>query len=250
MSTVTAIIAEDESNLRQQLRETLRIVWPELEVRAEARDGIEAVEALAAHSPDVMFLDVQMPGLDGLEVARRASGRCHVVFVTAYDNYAVAAFERDALDYVLKPFTQERLADCVRRIRERLHDLPANLDGLVSALAKKLGQRPGYLRWITASQGGETRIITLDHVAYLKSDHKYTLVVTPDHEALIRSPIRELADRLDPDMFWQIHRGIIVNANFIEGVGRTLRGNLEVRVRNRPEALAVSQAYAHRFKQM
>ena len=248
MSPVNALIAEDEANLREQLRQALHAVWPEVRICAEARDGLEALRAMEAYSPNVMFLDVQMPGMNGLEVARRASGRCHVVFVTAYDKYAVAAFEQEAVDYVMKPLTTARLAESVRRLQERLHSTPANLEGLVQALAEKLAHRPGYLRWITATLAGETRIITTDEVVYLKSDNKYTLVITADKELVIRSSIKELLERLDPEAFWQIHRGIVVNVAAIAGVSRSMTGHLDVRLKVRKETLPVSESYAHLFK--
>src|SRR5580765_301542 len=150
MSPPRAVIAEDEANLREQLRETLATVWPELEICAEAQDGVHALRALERHSPDMIFLDIEMPGMSGLEVARRASGRCHVVFITAYDKYAVAAFERGAIDYVMKPFDAVRLSDTVERLKARAQSSPANLEGLLRALAERLGPEREYLRWITA----------------------------------------------------------------------------------------------------
>lgn len=251
MAPLKAVIAEDEGNLREQLRETLAAVWPELEVCAEAEDGIAALRALEQHAPDVLFLDIQMPGLSGLEVAKQASGRCHVVFVTAYDKYAVSAFEQGAIDYVMKPLSTARLADTVRRLRERRNAAPANLEGLLQALAGRLDGAPReYLRWIAASQGAETRLITMEEILYFQSGNKYTIVMTAQREALIRMSIRELAEQLDPDVFWQIHRGTLVNVNFIAGVTRNFRGQLEVRLKQRPETLAVSESYVHRFKQM
>ncbi|QJR14037.1 LytR/AlgR family response regulator transcription factor [Usitatibacter palustris] len=246
-----AVIAEDEGNLREQLRETLASVWPELDVVAEAADGIEALRALEEHAPDVLFLDIQMPGLSGLEVARHASGRSHVVFVTAFDQYAVSAFEQGAIDYVMKPLSASRVAETVRRLREREQSAPANLEGLLQSLAGRLqGHRREYLRWITASQGSETRLITMDEIFYFQSDNKYTVVATADRESLIRVPIRELAEQLDPETFWQIHRGTLVNVNHIAGVSRTFRGHMELRLKQRPETLAVSESYAHLFRQM
>jgi DNA-binding LytR/AlgR family response regulator len=251
MKSPRAVIAEDEDNLREELRETLAATWPELRVCAEAGDGPQALDALERHSPDVLFLDIQMPGMNGLEVARKASGRCHVVFVTAYDNYAVSAFEQGAVDYVMKPLSAPRLAQAVQRVRERLDSTPANLEGLLAKLAGRLeGGRRDYLRWVTASQGTETRLITVDEVLYFKSDNKYTIVATADQESLIRIPIRELAEQLDPDLFWQIHRGTLVNVNVIAGVTRDFRGHMMLRLKQRAETLAVSDSYAHRFRQM
>lgn len=251
LSSPKAVIAEDETNLREQLRETLGAVWPELRICAEAEDGIQALRALHEHAPDVLFLDIQMPGLTGLEVARHASGRCHVVFVTAYDKYAVNAFEHGAIDYVMKPLSAARVAESVRRLRERAAAAPANLEGLLQTLAGKLdGKRREHLRWITASQGAETRLITMEEILFFRSDNKYTVVATADRDSLIRIPIRELVDQLDPDMFWQVHRGTIVNVNYIAGVARDFRGHLELRLKQRDETLPVSDSYAHLFRQM
>ena len=250
MSALKAVLAEDEVNLREELAETLRAVWPELEIVAEAGNGIEALHALERHSPDVMFLDIQMPGLDGMQVAKQANGRCHIVFVTAYDKYAVAAFDQGAVDYVMKPVDAARLVETVKRLKARVHLPPANLEDLVRALAGKLGAPREYMRWVTASQGDDIRLITVEQILYFKSDAKYTLVVTQDQESLIRRPIKELADEIDPRVFWQIHRGTIVNANAIAGVTRDFRGHLLVKLKGRKETLPVSESYTHLFKQM
>ena len=251
MKHPAAVIAEDEGSLREQLRETLAAAWPELRICAEAGDGVQALEALERHKPDVLFLDIQMPGMTGLEVARKASGRCHVVFVTAYDQYAVSAFEQGAIDYVMKPLSMARLSQSVRRVRERLDAAPANLDGLLDKLAGRLeGRKRDYLRWVTASQGSETRLITMEEILYFRSDNKYTIVATSEQDFLIRIPIRDLAEQLDPELFWQVHRGTLVNVNFIAGITRDFRGHLALRLKKRTETLAVADSYAHRFKQM
>ncbi|HKU87215.1 MAG TPA: LytTR family DNA-binding domain-containing protein [Casimicrobiaceae bacterium] len=245
-----AVIAEDEPVLLAELRDTLHRLWPELVVVAEAADGVEAVRALETHAPQILFLDIQMPGMTGLEVARQASGHCHVVFVTAYDKYAVAAFEEGAVDYVMKPFSAARLATTVGRLKDKLRNVPANLDGILKRLADQAGQARDYVRWITASQGNELRLITVDEVCYFQADNKYTLVVTPHQESLIRRPIKELVDELDPAVFWQIHRGTLVNVNAVAGVTRDIGGHLRVRLKERKETLPVSDPYVHRFKQM
>jgi len=251
MKHPAAVIAEDEGNLREELRETLAAAWPELRICAEAGDGLQALAALERHKPDVLFLDIQMPGMTGLEVARKASGRCHVVFVTAYDQYAVSAFEQGAIDYVMKPLSMARLSQSVRRLRERLDAAPANLDGLLDKLAGRLeGRKREYLRWVTASQGAETRLITMEEILYFRSDNKYTIVATAEQDSLIRIPIRDLAEQLDPELFWQVHRGTLVNVNFIAGIARDFRGHLALRLKKRTETLAVADSYAHRFKQM
>jgi len=250
MSAPTAVLAEDEEVLRSELRARLTELWPELDIVAEAADGVEATRAFAEHSPDVLILDIQMPGMTGLEVARLASGKCHVVFVTAYDKYAVAAFEQGAVDYVLKPFSTARLAETVSRLKDRMRERPANLDGILTLLADKTRGSKQYLRWVTASQGNTTSIITVESICYFRADNKYTTVVTPDREALIRRPIRELADAVDPNVFWQIHRSTLVNINYMAGVVRDFRGHLRVKLKSRSEALAVSESYAHLFKGM
>lgn len=249
MRRVRAVLAEDEPVLLAELSDLLERLWPELHIAAKAQDGIEAVQLLDSVAPDVLFLDIQMPGMTGLDVAKQASGRCHVVFVTAYDSYAVAAFDEGAVDYVMKPFSASRLATAVARLKSKLASAPPNLDGILRTLAD-VASRKEYLRWITASQGSELRLITVDEICYVKADNKYTVVVTPDRESLIRRPIRELADELDPDVFWQIHRSTLVNVNAIAGVSRDLSGKLRVRLKQRSETLPVSDPHAHRFRSM
>jgi DNA-binding LytR/AlgR family response regulator len=249
-ASTTAVIAEDEPVLRAELRETLSALWPDLAIAAETGDGIEALHALERCRPDIVFLDIEMPGLNGLEVAQQASGRCHVVFVTAYDKYAVAAFEQGAVDYVMKPFSPARLATTIARLKEKLGSAPANLDGILKTLAAKRENGREYLRWITASQGNDLRIITVEEICYFQADNKYTVVVTADKESLIRRPIRELTDELDPNTFWQIHRSTLVNVSAIAGVNRDFKGHLRVRLKEREETLPVSESYVHLFKQM
>ena len=252
MSTVTytGVIAEDEPVLRAQLKELLGDVWPELDVVAAAEDGLRAMRALERHHPDVLFLDIEMAGLTGLEIAKHASGRCHVVFVTAYDHYAVAAFEEGAVDYVMKPLNAARLATACDRVKKRLPAAPVNLDGLLEMLAKRTAQAHPYLRWINASQGTDVRLVTVDEICYFHSDTKYTRAVTANNEALIRKSLKELLEELDPALFWQIHRATIVNVNAIAGVSRDFAGHLIVKLKNRKETLPVSQPFAHRFRQM
>jgi len=249
MRAPSALIAEDEIVLRDELQAHLTLLWPELKITALAGSGIEALQLLDEHRPDVMFLDIQMPGLTGLEVARQAQGRCHVVFVTAYDAYAVAAFEQGAIDYVLKPYDPARIATAVRRVKQRLDEVPPPLDRLLRELAGAQPPRE-HLRWINASQGQEVRLITVDEVCYFQSDTKYTRVVTAGGEALIRRSLKELQDQLDPSCFWQIHRSTIVNANAIAGVSRDFRGRISVKLKARSEKLAVSEGHEFLFRQM
>ena len=245
-----AIIAEDEPVLRTELRDALSALWPDLVITAETGDGIETLHALDRHAPDILFLDIQMPGLNGLEVAQQANGRCHIVFVTAYDRHAVEAFEQGAVDYVMKPFSSARLATTVSRLKEKLGSAPANLDGILKALVAKRENGKEYLRWITASQGNELRLITVEEICYFQADNKYTLVVTADKESLIRRPIKELIDELDPNTFWQIHRSTLVNVNAIAGANRDFKGHLHIRLKQRQETLPVSESFVHLFKQM
>ena len=249
MATTTAIIAEDEEVLRGELREMLATQWPELDVVAVVGDGGAACRAVEELAPSIVFLDIEMPGASGLEVARKVSARCHVVFVTAYDKYAVAAFEQGAVDYVMKPFTASRLDATIARLKARVAGPPADLTGLLQSLAS-LTQRKDYLRWITAAQGESLRLITVDEICYFRADHKYTLVVTPDSEALIRRPLKALVEEVDPQAFWQIHRSALVSVKQIAGVSRDVRGHLSVRLKQRTETLPVGENYVHLFRQM
>jgi len=245
-----AVIVEDEEVLRGQLEELLAMVWPELDIVASAEDGVQGLAALERHHPNVLFLDIEMPGLSGLEVARVASGRCHVVFVTAYSRYAVAAFDAGAVDYVLKPFNEQRLALAVARVQQRLNSRPAQLDQLLTELAARVAAARPYLRWITAARGANVRLITVDDICYFQSDTKYTRAVTADTESLIHTPLKELLETLDPALFWQIHRSTIVNVNAIDSVGRDVTGHVIVRLKGRNETLRVSQPFAYLFRQM
>jgi DNA-binding LytR/AlgR family response regulator len=247
----TAVIADDEPLLRAMLRSRLARLWPELEVVHEMENGRGVDEVLAEYEPDLFFLDIHMPGVNGLEAARAIAGRAHVVFVTAYDQYAVEAFERGAVDYVLKPFNEERLGLTVERLRERLEGKPASVESLVELLAGRLGARPAeHLRWIKASVGTNVRLIPVEEVLFFQSDEKYTRVVTCDSEALIRKPIKELLDELDPAKFWQVHRATIVNVDHIASVRRGLKDQAEIALKDHRETLVVSRAFTHRFRQM
>jgi DNA-binding LytR/AlgR family response regulator len=250
MKRPTAIIAEDEPLLRGELKDALADLWPELEIRAEAANGIEAIRALEAIEPDVLFLDIQMPGATGLDVAHVASGKCHVVFVTAYDTYAVAAFEQGAVDYVMKPFSAARLASAVARVKERMKDTPANLEALLKTLAGQSQPARKFLRWISVTQGRTVRLLTTDEICYFQADNKYTAVVAANGQWLITKTIKELVDELDPEAFLQVHRGTIVNINAIAALHRDLHGRLQIRLKQRSEALQVSASFAHLFRHM
>ena len=246
----TAIVAEDEPILRTQLEGKLRKLWPELEIIASVGDGAAALEALEDRAPDFMFLDIQMPEITGVEVARHVGGRAHVVFVTAYDQYAIQAFETGAVDYILKPATDERLAVTLERLKAKLASPPPDLNAVLTRLAEQLGGKREKLQWIKATVGQNLRLIPVAEVLFFQSDEKYTRVVLAEGEALIKTPIRELLDGLDPEVFWQIHRSTLVNAGAIAGVTRDFRGQAHVKIKGRDEALVVSRIYSHLFKQM
>lgn len=246
----SAVIAEDEPVLRTGLKKLLAAVWPELDIVAMAMDGLQATQLLERHNPDVLFLDIQMPGCSGLEVARAASGRCHVVFVTGYDQHAVTAFEHGAVDYLMKPVTAARLSTACNRVRERLVTRPANLDALVAKLADVIVNKRAFLRWINVETGPNVRLVTVEEISYFHADTKYTRLVTADRESIIRMSLKELLDVLDPAEFWQIHRSTIVNVNAIAEVSRDTRGHPVLRLKHRNEALQVSQPFAHLFRQM
>jgi len=250
MTQARALIAEDEPLLRAQLRHRLAQAWPDLEIVAEAENGEQAVALFEATKPQIAFLDIQMPVKTGLEAARELSGRCHVIFVTAYDQYAVEAFEQGAVDYLLKPVTAERMQITVERATARLAEPPPVLDALLDRLAKQLGAPGARLTWIKASLGPTLKLIHVADVLYFQSEDKYTKVVTRDGEAHIKKTIKELAEELDPEQFWQIHRGTIVAARAIASIGRDQREQPVVRLAGRPETLLVSRSFAHLFKQM
>ena len=200
------------------------------------------------HQPHVLFLDIEMPGIDGLQVAQQVSGQCHIVFITAYDSHAIAAFEAGAIDYVLKPYDDLRLATALRRLKERLASSPMSMEELIQQLA--LNARPKeYLRWIKASRGSEVDLIMVQDIAYFQAEDKYTTVFSAGREAAIRRSIKELASELDPNSFWQIHRSTIVNIEAIESVTKSIAG-VSVKLRSRPTRLPVSEAFRHLFKHM
>jgi DNA-binding LytR/AlgR family response regulator len=248
----TALIAEDETPLRDALRAMLGIAWPELEIVAECEDGIAAMEAIAGHRPDVCFLDIRMPGVSGLDVARAAAAaKAQVVFTTAYDEYAVRAFEAGAADYLLKPIQPERLARAIERLRERLaaraETADADID-LLEARLKPTGTR--LIRWISAAVGDSVRMLGIDEVLFFQAQDKYVRVVTADGEAVIRTPIKDILAGLDPDIFWQVHRGTVVRVSAIDRVRRDDLGKSVLSLRGRSDALPVSAAFLHRFKGM
>jgi DNA-binding LytR/AlgR family response regulator len=256
MGAARAILADDERLMREQLRARLAEVWPELEIAAEARNGQEAVELVQRLRPDLAFLDIRMPGLTGVEAARAIGSACHVVFVTAYGEFAIEAFEQGAVDYVLKPPEPARLQLTVQRLKQRLQAPPPDLGALLDQLARKLdtvasAQRgQPHLQWVQATIGQQLRLIPVSEILFFVSDEKYTRVQTEGYEALIRVPIRELVEQLDPEQFWQIHRSTIVNVRAVSGIVRDFRGRQLVTFKNHAEKLEVSRTFAHLFRQM
>ena len=258
----TALIADDEPLLRERLAAHLARLWPELQIVAQARNGREAIELFDEHEPAIVFLDIHMPGQSGLDAARAIGWRAQIVFVTAYDQYAVQAFEQGAIDYLVKPFDELRLAETVRRLRDRQAPKaqfaagPEGIDPLaavIEALAVQLRQQAAprqHLQWIKASVGASLRLIPVDELVYLRSDEKYTLVVWAGGEVLIRRTIRELGDELDPERFVQIHRSVIVALRHVSQVVRNANDTADVHLRGRPEVLPVSRGYLHLFRQM
>jgi DNA-binding LytR/AlgR family response regulator len=258
MTTPTALIADDEPLLREVLQGLLARQWPELQVVAQARNGLEAIEQFEALRPAVCFLDIHMPGLTGIEVARRIGGRAHVVFITAFDHYALEAFEHGALDYLVKPLQAARLSGTLGRLRERMRtEQPAvNTDALLAQLAARLQVKetaPAPLRWIRASVGATVRLIPVDDIDYLKSDEKYTLVAWrgdggKQGEAFTRTPLKGLLEQLDPEQFQQIHRSVVVNLNAVSHVTRGDNETADVFFKHRTEAMPVSRTFLHLFK--
>ncbi len=250
-----ALIADDEPNLAEDLRDRLRSLWPELEIPAMASNGLDALRAIDDEAPDVAFLDIRMPGLSGIEVASRIDPRTRVVFVTAFDRYAVDAFERDAVDYLLKPVSDERLARCVERLKRGLAGEAAEPPAMAEVLERIARALPGAgaapkLRWVRALKGDVVQQIPVDEVLYFQASDKYTCVMTRSGEYLIRTALAELALQLDGEVFWQIHRGTVVNMNEVAATRRDLAGRVYVRLKHGDAELAVSRAYSSRFRQM
>lgn len=284
----TALVADDEPLLRDSLVRALAQAWPELQVLGQARNGREAVEKFEQLRPDIVFLDVHMPGINGVEAARQLARRAHIVFVTAYEQYAVQAFEQGALDYLVKPVEEVRLADTVARLKQRFAEKQqqpqqlqqphaaeqsaAALDAVLAQLLERLHRAPTasaampsdavastssttspagpFLQWIRASVGASLKLIPVDEIIYLRSDEKYTLVVWPEGEALIRTPIRELMEQIDPQRFAQVHRSVVVNLHAISHITRGPNETADVHLKARPEVLPVSRSYLHLFRQM
>ena len=255
----TALIADDEAPMRDQLRARLHEAWPELRIVAEAANGVEAVALAREHAPDIAFLDIRMPGMGGIDAARQIYAQCHIVFATAYDQYAVEAFEHGAIDYLLKPVTLARLDTTVARLRRQLDRAPQDIGAQLARLAQlgdqlasqnQAAARPAWLRWIQAQSGNSLRMVSTREVLFFQSDDKYTRVQTATAQHLIRKTLKELEEELDPDEFWRIHRSTLVRVDAIAEVRRDLRGRQMLRLRGYPEELEVSRNHGALFQQM
>lgn len=250
--SIKAIIADDEEQLRVHLRKKLSLLWPTLTIYGEAKDGITALKMIEKNLPDIAFLDIKMPGLSGIEVAKKAADRCRIVFITAYDRYAVDAFERGAIDYILKPVTDERLQRTVKRLQGYIDQssVPSNISRILEDVSSSLNRKTRYLEWIRVLHKGSIRIINISEIYYFKASDKYISVRTAKNEFLIRKTIKELEEELPPDKFWRIHRGIIVNVSYISELTKSFTGRYEVNLKDLEETLIVSRAYSHLFRQM
>jgi DNA-binding LytR/AlgR family response regulator len=250
----SAVVADDERLMREQIIDRLKEAWPELLIVGEASNGREAIAMVQSLQPDIVFLDISMPGMDGIETAQALAGRAHVVFVTAHDRYAISAFEHGAVDYLLKPAEPERVALTCQRLRERLKQAPDPMSEVLEQLSQRLGAgglKPReYMRWVQASVGANIRMIPTSDILFFRAEDKYTLVKTRGFEALIRKPIKELIEELDPDEFWQIHRSTVVRVDAVEQVSRDFRGHQIVHVKGSDEKLEVSRTFNNLFKQM
>ncbi len=255
MTVIRAVIADDEAPLRRHLRSLLTIAWPELAICAEAENGPQALAAIESSRPDIAFLDIKMPGLSGLEVAQKISVPCQVVFVTAFDSFAVEAFENAAVDYLLKPVSEDRLKITVERLQNQVGQISQSPDALKHMVdqlmsAMQMDNTDDYLEWVTARKGEEVQLIPVTDVYYFKAEDKYTVVRTLKEEHLIRTSINSLEHSLDPRMFWRVHRGTLVNVRHIAKVYRSLSGRMDIILDGLPGKLRVSRTYAHLFKQM
>jgi len=250
----TAVVADDERLMREQMVDRLKEAWPELSIVGEAGNGREAIALVRSLEPDIVFLDISMPEMDGIQAAQAVAGDVHVVFVTAHDQYAIRAFEQGAVDYVLKPAEPERLALTCQRLRARLEEAPDPMNELLAQLSQRLGAggaKPReYMRWVQASVGANIRMIPTSDILFFRAEDKYTRVQTQSFEALIRKPIKELIDELDPVEFWQIHRSTVVRVDAVNHVSRDFRGKQIVHVKGSEEKLEVSRTFNHLFKQM
>jgi len=254
-STISAILADDEPALRRFLKDQLQQAWPELEILAEAPNGLEALKLIETLMPDIAFLDIKMPGMTGMDVARKTAHLCRIVFITAYDQFAVEAFENEAVDYLLKPVDPQRLDVTIHRLKERLDRQtldPEPIRAVLQSLQDRLATGPSaaYLKWIKVPDKQSIRLVPVEQICCFQAQDKYTVVQTLDDEFLIRKPIKQLSEELDPDMFWQIHRATIVNAACIDKISTSLTGSYVLTLKNMPGTLTVSRRYRERFRTM
>jgi DNA-binding LytR/AlgR family response regulator len=248
-TTPTALIVEDESELRVEIADLLHSLWPELKIVGQAQDGIEALMQIENRQPDIVFLDIQIPDPNGLEVAREIADRCHIVFITAYDAHAVEAFENDAVDYILKPIDTDRLSLTVQRLKKRILHSPTNMSELVSRFQPR-PSRSQYTKWIASTVGNAFRLIMTDQVVFFQADNRYTRIALEKSEVLITKTLKELLEELDPEQFWQVHRSTIVNAAEIASIEPDMAGRLGIRLKGRRECLPVSDSFMRKFRQM
>ncbi|MBI5417836.1 response regulator transcription factor [Candidatus Poribacteria bacterium] len=253
MKQIKAIIAEDEDVLRASFIKKINSLWTELTICGEARDGQTAIDLVNEYKPDIAFLDIKMPGLSGIDAAKKISGKCLIVFITAYDKYAVEAFENEAIDYLLKPVNDKRLIKTIKRLKNKI-DIPtsSSLDiaEILNKISANIPKAPQYLQWIKIQHGDGVRLVSVNDIYYIKADNKYTLVRTKEGEFLIKKTISELENELNPNQFWRIHRAAIVNINYIIKASRTFTNRYDIKLKDIPETLTVSRPYIHLFRQM
>ncbi|MBI4650299.1 response regulator transcription factor [Candidatus Desantisbacteria bacterium] len=253
MKQIKAIIAEDEEVLRTSFIKKIHSFWPELIICGETGDGQTAIDLVDEYKPDIAFLDIKMPGLSGLDAARKISGKCLIVFITAYDKYAIEAFENEAIDYLLKPVNDKRLIKTIKRLKNKIDKPNASsfdMTELLDKISTAIPKAPQYLQWIKIQHGDGVRLVSVNDIYYIKSDNKYTLVRTKEGESLIKKTINELEEELNPEQFWRIHRAAIVNINYITKASRTFTNRYDIKLKDIPETLTVSRPYIHLFKQM
>ena len=247
-TALTAIVVEDEPDLRREICDSLMSLWPDLKIVGQAQDGLAALELVAEKKPGMVFLDIQIPELNGLEVARRIGDQCHIVFITAYDAHALEAFEKGAVDYILKPLQNERLALTVQRLKKKLPQAPVAMSTLVDEI--QAPPRSRYIRWITASVGNTFHLVMTSDILFFQADKRYTRVVLSNSEVFIPKTLKELMDELDPEQFWQVHRSAIVNSNEIASIEPDVMGRFSIKLKSRQERLPVSDAFMRKFRKM
>ncbi len=254
MRPIKAIIADDEENLRIGITKLLATIWPDLNIVGQAKNGVEALSLIENQHPDIAFLDIQMPGMTGVEVSKKIADQCKIVFITAYDQFAVQAFESEAIDYILKPVTENRLTVTINRLKKQFDasaqekNVDLKMKQVLQVLEKK--QTPDYLRLIKVKAGSDLRFVPVSEILYFKAEDKYTIVQTPTNEFLIKTPIKDLESTLDPDNFWRVHRSAIVNIDRVKRIKRSFTNQMIIGFDNTDQTIPVSRSYEHLFKQM